>query len=69
MSDYPNIVVQTPMFGKRQFGVPVNNSHSIRCNLLTSEFQVKNPVINPTSTFKMGTGKEVLTNPEALSPS
>jgi hypothetical protein len=41
MSNYPSIVVETPMLGKTHFGVSTNNPHLIRCNMLTSGFQAK----------------------------
>jgi len=54
MLNYLNVVVHTPMFGKTQFDVPASNPHSIRWNVILNKFRVKNPVIDPTSTFKRG---------------
>ncbi len=38
MSNYPSIIVKTPMLNKTHFGVLASNPHLIRWNLLMSEF-------------------------------
>jgi hypothetical protein len=56
MSDYPSTIIETPMLGEAQFGVPASNPHPIRGNTLTNKLEAKNFGIDPTSTSKTGTG-------------
>jgi len=65
--EFPSTIIQTPMFGKTQFCVLASNSHPIKCNLLTNEFQVKNPSLTQHLCSRWAQDyKEMLTNPEAF---
>jgi hypothetical protein len=56
MSDYPSVVLETPMLSEVQFDIPINNPHRIRGNTLASELEEKNLGIDPTYTSKRGRG-------------
>jgi hypothetical protein len=67
MSDYPGTLIETPMFGRMQFGVPAKNPQDLmKWNVISNECRIKNIIIDLAFMFKTRTSIEVLTNPKAL---
>jgi len=56
MSNYPDAILETPMFGEAQLDVPTSNPHQIKGNMLPSKLEGKTLKIDPTYTSKRGRG-------------